>query len=76
MNDPKDQEVIDALVNEVVLAVNMRLEAAAVECETNVTNLLCDTYGSGAECIASTEACAEAIRSFKVTPKQINVVRT
>lgn len=59
MNDPKDQEVIDALVNEVVLAVNMRLEAAAVACADAV---LLDAPA--------------IIRSFKVTPKQINVVRT
>lgn len=58
MNDPKDQEIIDALVNEVVLAVNARLEAAAEACEEY----------SG--------KCPEIIRSFKVTPKQINVVRT
>ena len=63
MSDPKDQEVIDALVNEVVLAVNARLEAAAVACENT------GDPGDGAD-------YAKAVRSFKVTPKQINVVRT
>ena len=64
MNDPKDQEIIDALVNEVVLAVNVRLEAAAAACE--------NTGDPSGESLTY----AKIVRSFKVTPKQINVVRT
>ena len=53
--DPKDQDVIDALVAEVVLAVNTRLEAAAVACE-NVGNL-----GEGLD-------YAKVVREFKNQP--------
>ena len=69
-----NEEVDNALMAAFAEAMNARLENAAVVCETVVQNHLCDTYGDGAECIASTEACAEMIRSFKITSDNITLV--
>lgn len=67
------QDAVDAIVNELVRAVNERLEKAAKACETKVLEKQWAEYGGARMITESVEACAETIRSFKVEANQINI---
>lgn len=68
--NPKDDDVIEEIIDVVVEAVNARLEQAAVVVETAVAG----AYSSAPMARDIAKASADMVRSFKIAPEAVEVI--